>query len=74
MFSKEIAPYVISKPLYPSQKTKWKKDWLEVKIKIIPNYELEQLILSFGEHVKVIYPENLKIRMSKRIKLASNQY
>jgi len=74
VFSKEIANYVITKPLHPSQKSKWVGDELEVKIKVIPNNELEQLILSFGEHIKVISPQNLKEKISQRIKLASSNY
>ena len=46
-FSPEVAPYVITKPIHPSQKHKNDPTGLEVKIKVIPNFELERLILSF---------------------------
>lgn len=73
-FSPEITSYVITKPIHPSQKHKIESTGLDVKIKVIPNFELEQLILSFGEHVKVISPSNLKERISQRLKIASSFY
>lgn len=73
-FSKEIAPYVMTKPLHPSQKQDLTSKGLVVRIKVIPNYELESLILSYGEQVRVISPQSLKERISKRLKLASNLY
>lgn len=73
-FSPEIAPYVITKPLHPSQKHKGNTDGLEVRIKVIPNFELERLIISFGEQVKVISPQDLVGRVSRRLKLGSNLY
>lgn len=73
-FSSEVAPYVITKPLHPSQKHKNEPTGLEVKIKVIPNFELERLILSFGEQVKVISPQDFKERISKRLKSAGRHY
>lgn len=71
-FSPEVAPYIITKPIHPSQKHK--KDpitGLEVRIKLIPNFEFERLVLSFGEQVKVISPQDFKERISHRLKLAT---
>ena len=73
-FSPEVAPYVITKPIHPSQKHKNDPTGLEVKIKVIPNFELERLILSFGEQVKVISPQDFKERISQRLKLAGRLY
>lgn len=73
-FSPEVAPYVITKPIHPSQKHKNDPTGLEVKIKVIPNFELERLILSFGEQVKVISPQDFKERISQRLKSACSQY
>lgn len=73
-FSPEVAPYVITKPLHPSQKHKNDPTGLEVKIKVIPNFELERLILSFGEQVKVISPQDFKERISQRLKSAGRLY
>jgi predicted DNA-binding transcriptional regulator YafY len=73
-FSPEVAPYVITKPIHPSQKHKNDPTGLEVKIKVIPNFELERLILSFGEQVKVISPQDFKERISQRLKEANRLY
>ncbi len=71
MFSPQEAPYVITKPIHPSQKHKNSPTGLEVKIKVIPNFELERLILSFGDQVKVVSPSDFKKRISQRLKSAS---
>ncbi|MBV7440725.1 WYL domain-containing protein [Weeksellaceae bacterium TAE3-ERU29] len=73
-FTSEVAPYVVTKPLHSSQKEQNTDSGLEVKINVIPNFELEKLILSFGEQVKVIAPISLKERIAERIKLAKNSY
>jgi predicted DNA-binding transcriptional regulator YafY len=75
VFSKEQANYIYTKPLHPSQKTKYlKMGELLVTLKIIPNYELEMNILSFGEKVKVLSPAELKRKIQKRLMAASGQY
>lgn len=68
-FTTDLAPYIMTKPLHPSQKHKIlpKDKGLEVKIQVIPNYELESLILSFGESVKVIEPLSLKHKILNRL-------
>lgn len=73
-FSPEVSPYVITKPLHPSQKQKNDPTGLEVRIKVIPNFELERLILSFGEQVKVISPQDFKERILHRLNSASRLY
>ena len=74
MFSPEVAPYITTKPIHPSQRHKNVSTGLEVKIQVIPNYELERLILSFGEQVHVISPQNFKEHISQRLKSAYNLY
>ena len=73
-FSPAIAPYVITKPIHPSQKQKNEPTGLEFRINVIPNFELETLILSFGEHVKVIAPKDFKERISIRLNAARLLY
>lgn len=73
-FSSEVAPYIITKPIHPSQKHRNDPSGLEVKIKVIPNYELERLILSFGEQVKVISPQDFKERIAQRLNAAGCLY
>jgi len=74
-FSKSNAPYVITKPLHPTQKDNYNENKeLIVRIKVIPNYELEKLILSFGENVKVISPLHLREKIKSRCKKAFENY
>ena len=74
LFSKRQAPYIITKPIHETQKHYELEDGLLVKIKVIPNFELEQLILSFGEGVKVLLPVHLIEKISDRIELSLAQY
>lgn len=73
-FSPEVAPYIVTKPIHPSQKHKDGPNGLDVRIKVIPNFELEKLILSFGEQVTVVFPQDFKERISHRLKTASRLY
>ncbi|HPX75429.1 MAG TPA: WYL domain-containing protein [Bacteroidales bacterium] len=73
-FSKDLAPYIITKPIHPSQRHKNEPDGLTVKIKVIPNIELEKLILSFGNEIEVVSPESLRQRISVILKQASEKY
>jgi predicted DNA-binding transcriptional regulator YafY len=73
-FSPDVAPYVLTKPIHPSQKPKNEPTGLEVRIKVIPNFELERLVLSFGEQVQVMSPKSFKDRIFNRIKSASSLY
>jgi predicted DNA-binding transcriptional regulator YafY len=73
-FSSEQAPYIITKPLHQSQKHYPQENGLLVKLKLIPNFDFEQLILSFGERVKVISPVDFKERIYSRIKASIENY
>ena len=75
VFSKEQAKYVFTKPIHQKQRAKFLDSGeLLVKIRLIPNYELETVLLSFGEKVKVIKPESLKERIYNRLTEALKQY
>lgn len=74
MFSSSLAPYIKTKPIHSSQVDKETDIGLYIKIEVIPNYELEQLILSFGEGVKVLSPGHLKDKLLLRIQNSYNQY
>jgi predicted DNA-binding transcriptional regulator YafY len=75
LFSKEQAPYIITKPLHGTQNHTTNEDGtLEVTINVIPNFELESLILSYGERVKVLEPESLKHTIKKRLNQCYDRY
>ena len=67
--------YVENKPIHGSQKSKWLNDnTLELKLKIIINYELERLILSYGDAAMVISPDVLQTAIMKKLNSAINIY
>jgi predicted DNA-binding transcriptional regulator YafY len=67
--------YIESKPIHGSQKSKWlDTNTLEVKLELIPNYEFERLILSYGESVKVLTPKELALMIKSRIERALSLY
>lgn len=75
-FSSELAPYIRTKPIHPTQS---KVRYLEsgemiLSIKVIPNYELERLILSFGDKVRVVSPKDLQQKIIERISSCLSQY
>ena len=74
-FNQLTGKYMENKPIHETQKHKWlNEETLEVKIKVIPNYELERLILSYGDSVKVIEPLYLKNQIIIRLQKSINQY
>ncbi len=69
------ARYIETNPLHETQKQfKQVEGGFETSIKVIPNIELEKLILSFGERVKVISPSQVQIKIADRIIKSSKLY
>ncbi len=68
--SDAILPYIKSKPIHGSQKLKG--NILEITVKI--NYELQSLILSYGENFRVLEPKSLLNIISQRIKNNNKLY
>jgi len=59
--------YVKTKPIHASQKElNSEKNKTLFEIEVIPNFELESLLLSYGETLKVIKPANLVSNLKKR--------
>jgi predicted DNA-binding transcriptional regulator YafY len=74
-FSDDAAPYVLSKPLHGSQKIVSKTESsLVISIEVIPNYELESLILSYGDRVKVLEPDSFQRVIATRLQKAASMY
>ena len=73
--NKTIWPYIESKP-FPSQQNKIEKDGDDfiVKLKLIPNKELESKILEWGEHIQVVKPEFFRDKLKKRVEKLFNNY
>jgi predicted DNA-binding transcriptional regulator YafY len=74
-FNLQTGKYIETKPLHGSQKSCWIDDeTLEVKLDVVINYELEMLILSFGDTVVVRNPIELKEKIHQRLINASHKY
>ena len=58
-FDKERYPYVITKPLHPSQ-TELDKDNCIIQLNVFITPELESVIFSYGNHVEVLEPATLR--------------
>lgn len=75
LFAPEQAPYILTKPIHDTQKKKFHDErGLLVTIEVIPNFELEKLILSFGERVNVLSPNFLRNTIAERLSKASSIY
>lgn len=74
-FNSLTGKYMENKSLHETQKHKWlDENIFEVKIKVLLNYELERLILSYGDSVKVISPSTLSKKIQERLAYAMKQY
>lgn len=69
------APYIITKPIHPSQKIlKKENDGVIFSINVTWNFELEREILGFGEQIKVLSPKRLRNKLHHRIKRMMEMY
>jgi predicted DNA-binding transcriptional regulator YafY len=71
-FSNRIAPYLKTQHVHHTQKTvREDANGLTIALKLIPNPELTQLILSYGADVKVLKPltlqEHIKLVLTKAL-------
>lgn len=57
-------PYIITKPLHSSQRNHRAKDGI-IELKLVPNKELYQLLLSFGPDVEVLEPAEVRQKMAE---------
>ena len=75
-FNAYNAPYVITKPFHASQEVEERlpDGKVIIKIKVHLNYELERLILGFGEAVEVLSPEYLRKKIRHKLGKALQQY
>jgi len=70
------APYILTKPLHHTQRLiKENKDKsIIIHLLIVPNYEMERLLLGFGCGIEILKPENLRNRMKKNLEKALAKY
>ena len=75
-FTPARAPYVVTKPLHPSQEVlhECKTNGTDIRITVIPNQELISQLLSFGSDVEVLAPAELRNEMQAIYIAAMKQY
>lgn len=73
---RENAPYVLTKPLHTSQVLEKENvdGSIEVSLYLKINYELERLLLGFGNGLHVIAPVALHNQMKKKLEAALEHY
>ena len=72
-FSAHRFPYIQAKPIHGSQRTLSENDGT-IQLNIIPNRELESIILSFGDDVEVLLPSSLRNAIATKIKKSCKKY
>lgn len=70
------APYVITKPLHNSQRLIQTNDdgSIIIHLLLIENYELERLLLGFGNGLEIIKPERLRNRFKMILEKSIEKY
>lgn len=71
-FTSARFPYVVSKPLHPSQRVDSEKCIVRIEVK--PTKELYQHLLSFGADVRVVSPKSVRQKMQEEITKMMNNY
>ncbi len=69
-------PYIQTKPIHGSQKVKERREdgSVVISLELIINWELEQLIMSQGEHMIVLSPDTLKEKIKTRVQSIAKNY
>jgi len=69
------APYIKTKPVHPTQRIiEESKEGVTFCIDVIPNFELERELIGFGEGLKILSPNSLVRRISRKVKLMYETY
>jgi predicted DNA-binding transcriptional regulator YafY len=70
------APYVTTKPFHNTQEiiSVQQDGSITVQLQVHINFELERLILGFGDSIEVIEPSLLRKRIRKKLEAAANKY
>jgi predicted DNA-binding transcriptional regulator YafY len=72
-FSEHRYPFVKAKPIHGSQKI-LNAEERTIALHLIPNQELEAIILSFGDDVEVVEPQHLRDNIATKIKKTFENY
>ncbi len=75
-FDRHNAPYVLTKPFHHSQELieKNQDGSIIIQLRVHHNFELERLILGFGQSLEVLSPKRLRNRIRENLRKAVLQY
>lgn len=70
------APYILTKPLHQSQQliSQEPNGCIVVNLKVIPNLELERVILGYGSHMEVLSPPSVRRHIAAHILNCATKY
>lgn len=70
------APYVLTKPFHHSQQLieRANDQSIIIRLNVHVNFELERLILGFGDSIEVVSPKSLRKRIRQKLKRATSLY
>jgi predicted DNA-binding transcriptional regulator YafY len=69
------APYVITKPIHPSQQLiRKEKNGIVIHLKLQINFEWERVVLGFGPSMQVLAPRKLKLSIQILVNESLNKY
>ncbi len=76
LLNKTHAPYVITKPLHSSQRLleTYEDGSVKINLFLTENYELERLLLGFGDGLEVLEPPRLRNRMKDILQKSLEKY
>ncbi|MEX2484171.1 MAG: WYL domain-containing protein [Brumimicrobium sp.] len=73
--SKELYPYIESKPIHGSQKViNRENDVTTIELEVYSNYELKSILLGFGDGIQVLSPLQFREKVQKIIKSLNEKY
>jgi predicted DNA-binding transcriptional regulator YafY len=73
--NRDITPYILTKPIHGTQrKVGEDNDGILIQIQVIPNFELKQLLLSFGDALEVMAPETFREEIMETIRKMKKIY
>lgn len=73
-FSPDSLPYVLTKPLHPTQKQRKMDGQVLIQIKVKPNYELFAVLRSFGKNVEVLEPASVREAFVEELRASLELY
>lgn len=72
---RNLYPYIATKPIHETQRVKGTDDsGVKIEIELYVNYELKQLLLSYGDGIEVLYPDSLRTQLRSDLEKALKNY